>query len=430
MKKICIIVDHPSRDLDGYLILKYELEEKGFIVELISYYFKHEVLLKKPNVIIFPHYREQFYNLIKIYKNSGIMVVILDTEGGFFPDKPGLDNFIKSVKKSLKSVDLYFLWGKIHLRHLESIADTTDNVYLTGNPRFDLLSIKYQDLCEKELNTKKTILFNTNFSEINPKFQSLDKEIENSIKYDKVTREFIEKYNQMRQDQLKNFIVVIEKVASKYKDCCIKIRPHPFESFRPYKKIKNKNIEIKNEKPIVNDLLNADVIIQYGCHSAFESFMCKNYCLNLSFLNNSHFNNDYHSQVSINCNSIESMFLNIDKKINDKEFSGDIDLDQSKKILEDFFFKSDGKASWRISQIIDNEYKKFKNLNKLKISYINIFWPFTLRSVIATILKLFFTKKQYSKLQYLFGKKYFIEKLFFKSYIEEKSDQILKINKK
>jgi len=240
-KKICIIVDHPSRDLDGCILLKVELEKLNFDVSLLSYYFKHEVFINKPNIIIFPHYREQFHQLIAIYKKCGIMVAILDTEGGFFPDAPGLEKYINTVQLSLSKIDLYFLWGNLHKEKLISKKSPEKNFFVSGHPRYDLLNYKYRSLFKEEKNNfNKCILFNTNFPEINPKFQSINKEIDNSIKYDGVSRNFINRYNTMRREQLNNFINVIDKISEYFADYLIKIRPHPFESFDPYMKIKKK----------------------------------------------------------------------------------------------------------------------------------------------------------------------------------------------
>ena len=159
------------------------------------------------------------------------MVAILDTEGGFFPDAPGLEKYINTVQLSLSKIDLYFLWGNLHKEKLISKKSPEKNFFVSGHPRYDLLNYKYRSLFKEEKNNfNKCILFNTNFPEINPKFQSINKEIDNSIKYDGVSKNFINRYYTMRREQLNNFIKVIDKISEYFADYLIKIRTHPFES--------------------------------------------------------------------------------------------------------------------------------------------------------------------------------------------------------
>ena len=75
---------------------------------------------------------------------------------------------------------------------------------------------------------------------------------------------------------------------------------------------------------------------------------------------------------------------------------------------------SDGNASKRIAQKINETYQeKYKNKD-INISLLNIFWPFSVRSFLATSAKMILGKKLYAILSRIIGKKYFIEKLFFK----------------
>ena len=67
-------------------------------------------MLINPDLIIFPHARENMVQLIKNCKNNNILIAILETEGGFIGKL--FTGINKYIKKALKLSDLYFVWGK------------------------------------------------------------------------------------------------------------------------------------------------------------------------------------------------------------------------------------------------------------------------------------------------------------------------------
>ena len=70
MKKICIIVDNPQRDLAGYVYLSEELAKNKFLVFLTPMYNFHEVFLINPDLVILNHARKE-----KLH-SSGVDLII------------------------------------------------------------------------------------------------------------------------------------------------------------------------------------------------------------------------------------------------------------------------------------------------------------------------------------------------------------------
>ena len=64
-KKICIIVDHPLRELDYLLLISYKLLVKSdYEIFLVEQYKKELIFLIKPDLVILPHVRENMMPII------------------------------------------------------------------------------------------------------------------------------------------------------------------------------------------------------------------------------------------------------------------------------------------------------------------------------------------------------------------------------
>ena len=116
-KKICIIVDNPSRDLKGILLLSLNLIEL-YDVYLIEQYNKREIYLINPDVIIFQTARINNIKDIRNCKKLGASICILGSEGGY--DSYGiLTQTNKEISKNLKYINNLFCWGKFEFEKLK-----------------------------------------------------------------------------------------------------------------------------------------------------------------------------------------------------------------------------------------------------------------------------------------------------------------------
>ena len=111
IKKICIIVDHPFRELDYITLLAFKLlKNVNFEVFLVEQYKKEFINFINPHLVIFPHARLNMLPLIKICKERNILISIIETEGGFIGKL--WTGRKKYFKRTMKIVDLYFCWEK------------------------------------------------------------------------------------------------------------------------------------------------------------------------------------------------------------------------------------------------------------------------------------------------------------------------------
>ena len=144
MKKILIIVDHPQRDLLGSVYLAEELVKNNFIVILTQMYNFHEVFLFNPDLVIINHARMKKFQssgidiVIEYCQISGAKLIVIDNEGGTLADKH-IKSYQKTLNKSIKFVDKYFLWGE---NKISLIKNKSKKYLVTGHPRFDPYFIK------------------------------------------------------------------------------------------------------------------------------------------------------------------------------------------------------------------------------------------------------------------------------------------------
>ena len=134
MKKICIIVDHPSRDLVGITYLAQKIITNNYEIILVPMYHWHEIFLIRPDVVILNHGRtseiqSSGINLILEYcKNISIHCLVLDNEGGIVDE-----NVYKKILRDFPYKHNYLLWGKDKKKLIKK-----KNFIVSGHPRYDL----------------------------------------------------------------------------------------------------------------------------------------------------------------------------------------------------------------------------------------------------------------------------------------------------
>src|SRR5258708_8863608 len=171
MPHVCLIVDNPLRDLEGLVLLGWQLMAKGVTVTLVPMYEQgFDVPALRPDLVLLNYTRPNNADLIKSYKRAGILVGVLDTEGigGRNPDQ-----FAEMVKSAgcTDLIDLYCVWGEAQriafLRHHTMPARL---VHPTGSPRYDFCAPPSLAPLPRPPAAPGYVLINTNFPVVNPRF--------------------------------------------------------------------------------------------------------------------------------------------------------------------------------------------------------------------------------------------------------------------
>ena len=269
-KKICIVVDHPDRDLNGYIYLISKLKLKQAVYYLVPYYNFREIYIIRPDIVILNHSRWIYSNFLKILKTLNTSIFILDTEGGMITMDLIKEYILFSqIKKNVNYVDGFFIWSDKIKEEILKINKNLDDkkLIVTGNPRFEYIYSRRK----KKINGN--ILFNLNFATVNPKFSTIENEIKLLIKQGK-SKNYLKNYVAHQKKMQKKFIELIKFVSeSKLKK--IVIRPHPYESKKIYETIfkDKKNIEINHTRNLIQEISNSSVVIQNNCATAIDSVL-------------------------------------------------------------------------------------------------------------------------------------------------------------
>jgi len=349
-KKVALILDNIYRDLDGICILASELKKIGLDTFIVPFnLMQHELYFVDFDYVLFNFYRKYNVSLIKELLNSGVCVGVLDTEGGIFSN---LENFFKTWPS--ESVVLehpnfsYFFWGKKLFNLAINGFIKKGNAKLTGCPRFDVYKQTYLNRIEGDY-----ILFNTNYSFYSPKFSTGKKELMSTIRmignsafYKKIFNE-----QKIERNETVNLIKYISSKTSKK----IIIRPHPFENSIFYEKIfktyNNVSVEIKGT--VKNAIDGAFIVIQRGCSTGLEARLMGKVTISPDWHPYSHKTVADKGNIFIKSKSaLLKYIINYEKKRKPNRISL-----TTKKQIEDYLYKNDGKSSYRVAIEIKKQMK-------------------------------------------------------------------------
>ena len=115
MKRVCLVVDHPLRDLDGLVLLGAHLASRGVEVFLVPMYDKHEIWLLRPDLVLLNYLRYAHGGFLKACHAADVAVGVLDTEGG---ERVDFAMFAAQVEPFLPGVRLYCVWGRAQYKAL------------------------------------------------------------------------------------------------------------------------------------------------------------------------------------------------------------------------------------------------------------------------------------------------------------------------
>jgi surface carbohydrate biosynthesis protein len=229
--------------------------------------------------------KDTWGNLYDIYKKNNIRVIHLDEEGGIYPgSKQNWGNFLQDrldINK-LREKDYVCTWGSFQKKYYQAFNSAcSNNIVATGNPRFELGSLKYRKLYSDEFKKiqkryGRIILINTNFVSNNCAGP------DESFKMYKVDSENIDLRNLYFDEYLysesnkTNYINLINKLSGFFTNHTIVLRPHPSENIHTYETFFKyiPRAVVTREGTLNAWLLASEVLIHNGCTTAVEGYQC------------------------------------------------------------------------------------------------------------------------------------------------------------
>ena len=227
--------------------------------------------------------KDTWGNLYDIYKKNNIRVIQLDEEGGIYGG--GRQNWEKILLerldvKKIRPDDYVCTWGPFQQRYYQSFNPAcSDNIVVTGNPRFELGRECYRKIFDKEVNILKErygriILINTNFVSNNCAGGDVSLRYYNVENKDPEIRSYyLEQY--VHDAKIQAFYIdLINKVSNKFPAHTIVLRPHPSENIHTYETFFKyiPRAVVTREGTLNAWLLASEVLIHNGCTTAVEGY--------------------------------------------------------------------------------------------------------------------------------------------------------------
>ena len=166
MKKVALILDHPSRDLDYISDIALSISESGIKTYIVPSNMRHrELLLLKPDYVLYTNHRDTSANEIRILKEVGVSIGVLETEqcvtDAFF-EKYQIPKNIQTLKTDISD---FFVWGEYFSNLCISKNWYDQNqIKIVGSPKHDRYFSQKNSSTPKEYD----ILIATSFQNSNP----------------------------------------------------------------------------------------------------------------------------------------------------------------------------------------------------------------------------------------------------------------------
>jgi surface carbohydrate biosynthesis protein len=368
MKKICLIVDNPLRDLDGLVLLARELALCGFEAWLIPMYEQpFDIRAIGADFVLLNYVRENNIYHAYAYQEEGVRVGVLDTEG---VGGKSAKEFAELVSKSggARAMDLYCVWGEAQKNALNaSDIISPKRIYVTGCPRYDYCAKPWLYALSKPPIESGYILINTNFSLVNPEFSAgREQELDAAISAG-FTREFAQSYIEDASKALGEIIDLIEYLLLSLPDQKFVLRPHPFESKVRYQHLaKYSNFSLYQQGTSIEWLSSAKALIHLNCSTAIESAILGKNAFTPIWLDSKFLNVPGPSKVSIKAKTPNEL-VNMLSRIDNSQFKED-NAEAIREFVYPLYYKIDGKASERVVEAIEATFKEKNNIVKRKLS--------------------------------------------------------------
>lgn len=359
--KVCLIVDNPLRDLDGLVLLAWHLANRNIEVLLVPMYYKEEVLHIKPDLVLVNYARHANHDFISQCATYGILVGVLDTEGGVILN---WNIFLENVARHVENVDLYCVWGKKQYEALSGNAAFAGIVLkATGCPRYDFCVPPWNDAQPQiPFDSKKMVLVNTNFPIAIPRYNTAEKEVRGLI-----ANGYEEKYayDLLSQNRLalNEIIKTVKHIAGKFPRVTFVVRPHPFENDGFYKTEFNGigNVELHREGPVFPWIKRSITLLHFNCSTAFDAVMQKVEPVYMEWIKLPLLRQEASYLISQNAGS----FRELEDMLNTLINGGKLKVSESQnntreELISDYFFAADGKCAERVSNAIIEILEKKK----------------------------------------------------------------------
>ncbi|MGY2905014.1 surface carbohydrate biosynthesis protein [Bradyrhizobium sp. URHC0002] len=352
---VCLIVDNPLRDLEGLVLLGWQLATKGATVTLVPMYEQgFDVPALCPDLVLVNYTRPNNADLIKSYKRAGILVGVLDTEGigGKNPDQ--FAEMVKSVGCT-DLVDLYCVWGQAqHAAFLRRGTVPAALLHTTGCPRYDFCAEPWRAALPKPSIEPGYVLINTNFPVANPRFSDSSADEEDSMVQAGFSREFARQFVSDAGKAYRSVLETSTRLAKHFTGVEFVLRPHPFENIASYDALAElPNFHVRQDGTSLEWISGARLLIHQNCSTAIEATMLKVEPLSMEWFNTPSLRLDAATRVSRGAESESDLIELVQVGLGGRLPPVTAETEQFRRqIISDLFTAVDGGNSSRVTTAV------------------------------------------------------------------------------
>lgn len=364
MSAVALPIETKARELHGKLWLGLHLLERGHDI-VLGPSWEVDVTLHKtqPDAYISQGPSDSKIDRFTELRQAGIRVYGLPPESGI---GSSIEQIVTNKKQIVNHIDGFLCWGQKYKEALSKHYDNTDNIYLTGNPRFDLRYRRFRALYNKRaenLRTKhgKFILVNTNFGRANAFDQNqMFGQLERL--YDGVE---IENF----RHQKRTFYLFLEAIlhfSDSLDEVNIIIRPHPGENHDAYSQAFDpfENIKVIYSGDARTWITAAEIVLHHDCTTGIESVLIGTPTVSYRPIDTPESDTKIAQAISNEVFERDHLVKTIQSLVSDEpqEMSS-----EQKNLLRPYFYNIDSCAAEAISDIIgQKEPMSAKNYERIR----------------------------------------------------------------
>lgn len=363
--KVAIVVDNPRRDLHGLVLLAYQFAKRGATVFLVPMYQQgYDLPLLAPDLVVLNYARESNRGLLESYRDMGVRVAVLDTEGGVLSES-GFDspnNWAASFRNTglANLVDDYCFWGQAVYDAFRQYSGKDEaSLVITGCPRYDTCNPPWSSLLT--FPRSDFILVNTNFSAINPAYTRSAVDEQRLFCEQGWDAGYVQDLFAELHKVLPSYLDAIEAIARAFPGRQVQIRPHPFENEALYRErfVDIPNVIVDGKGDIFNAIHGAECIVHLNCGSSVDAARMGKTPISMEFLNTEVMRRHapLPSRVSCHAASLDDLLgLVGGSSLRASRY----DLSKVRREIEPWYHLSDGRAAERVADFLLSRGRKTK----------------------------------------------------------------------
>lgn len=273
------------RELNSRLLIAIMAVERGMEVVLgQKWLMEHNMPAMPPGAWIFKTLSKRDAREMKRAKSFGNMLGSIDEEVPAYSEGSG--DMLWVSREAVSLCDRIFCLGQEHFNSfVAKWPDLTNNLLITGNPRWDYLRPELRALLrERAAPIKqahgKFILINTNSGNVNSNKKSIEEIYSGYVrdgKLDPSSQHFVNHWNDFMAFENSNLAAMeplARRLSKTFPDFQIVIRPHPAERVDFYENAVAglPNAKVVFEGPVAPWLEACDLLIHTDCTTGVEAF--------------------------------------------------------------------------------------------------------------------------------------------------------------